>query len=82
MTPSKSVCETTVSCAELNREMHDFETQHSFQHPVDMMSQNWEFFGDAVATTNFARFELQSPTTLCPIILALVTLDDYVDGDC
>eukprot|EP01084_Bolivina_argentea_P025921 48190_1 len=36
-------------------EMHDFETQHSFQHPVDMMSQNWVLVGDAVATTNFAR---------------------------
>ena len=37
-------------------EMGDIETQHSFQHPVDMMSQNWILIGDAVATTNFARY--------------------------
>ena len=36
-------------------EMRDSETQHSFQHPLDMISQNWILIGDAVATTNFAR---------------------------
>lgn len=37
-------------------EMRDSETQHSFQHPLDMISQNWILIGDAVATTNFARY--------------------------
>ena len=37
-------------------EMHDYSTQHSFQHPIDMISQNWVLVGDTVATTNFARY--------------------------
>lgn len=37
-------------------EMHDYEPQHSFESPVDMLSQNWIIFNDAVATSTFLRY--------------------------